>query len=295
MTFPKRVDAYIATDLLPQKGSEEELPRGPPSALPYPTLPPAPMQHSTSASSILHQPSSSRQLGLGGVRNLPASLALNRSGSGANGSAGPSTSGTSSGGGGFFSSIGRKTSIKKERPVVTGTSFSQPNKLLSRRQQTAQQPPAPRPIQISASPSLPGGPRAPPGRAPPAQRSQSVIAPKSSASALTIGLPSGGMTGGFSGAETDTEPGKKRRLSIKRSPSVQPPPIPARNTTLPPSSFALGGGLENIDAKLTKLADLLPNADRGILEGYLRRAGGSEMLAIGRYLDDEKNGVLRKL
>ena len=77
---------------------------------------------------------------------------------------------------------------------------------------------------------------------------------------------------------------------------MQPPPIPARNTTLPPSSFAAGAIAEvNYDAQLTKLKDLLPTADRAILEGYLRRAGGSEMLAIGRYLDDEKSGVFRRL
>ena len=299
MTFPKRVDAYVATDLLPHKKSEEVLPRGPPSALPYPALPPAPIHKETgvaaAASALLHQSNSTRQLPFG-VRNLPASLALSRSGSNANGNgnaASASNSGTSGGGGGFFSSIGRKTSIKRDRPLGTGTSLGQPNKLLSKRSQQAA--PQPRPVQISASPSLPGGPRAPPGRAPPVARAQSVIAPRVTASDSGLGSASGG------GAETDVEPVKKRRLSIKRTGSVQPPPIPARSTTLPPASISMGPGAGtvgadvNMEAQLKKLTDLMPQANRAILEGYLRRAGGNDMLAIGRYLDDEKNGVLRML
>jgi hypothetical protein len=37
---------------------------------------------------------------------------------------------------------------------------------------------------------------------------------------------------------------------------------------------------------------LLPHADRSILTGYLMRAG-QDVLAIGQYLEDEKNGALR--
>ncbi|KAH9973032.1 hypothetical protein BGW80DRAFT_1172465 [Lactifluus volemus] len=53
----------------------------------------------------------------------------------------------------------------------------------------------------------------------------------------------------------------------------------------------------NANAEFTrqveKLADLLPHADRTILAGYLRRSG-QDILAIGQYLDDEKNGCLRR-
>jgi hypothetical protein len=41
-----------------------------------------------------------------------------------------------------------------------------------------------------------------------------------------------------------------------------------------------------------KLAALLPKADKTVLGGYLRRAG-QDILAIGQYLEDEKNGTLR--
>ena len=45
--------------------------------------------------------------------------------------------------------------------------------------------------------------------------------------------------------------------------------------------------------KVNKLADLLPHADRAVLAGYLRRAG-EDILAIGQYIEDEKNGCLRR-
>lgn len=44
--------------------------------------------------------------------------------------------------------------------------------------------------------------------------------------------------------------------------------------------------------QVDKLAALLPKADRNVLAGYLRRAG-QDILAIGQYLEDEKNGTLR--
>ena len=46
------------------------------------------------------------------------------------------------------------------------------------------------------------------------------------------------------------------------------------------------------ERQVDKLADLLPHADRAVLAGYLRRAG-QDVLAIGQYLEDEKNGALR--
>lgn len=44
--------------------------------------------------------------------------------------------------------------------------------------------------------------------------------------------------------------------------------------------------------QVEKLADLLPHADRGVLASYLR-VTGQDMLAIGLYLEDEKNGTIR--
>ncbi|EJD01199.1 uncharacterized protein FOMMEDRAFT_88861 [Fomitiporia mediterranea MF3/22] len=84
----------------------------------------------------------------------------------------------------------------------------------------------------------------------------------------------------------DTDNDVARHKSINRSPSVAPPSM--RNgmgnagSVTPP----------DLEQKVGRLADLLPHADRKVLEGYLRRAGGMDMVAIGRYLDDEKNGLL---
>jgi hypothetical protein len=44
--------------------------------------------------------------------------------------------------------------------------------------------------------------------------------------------------------------------------------------------------------QVDKLAELLPHADRDVLAGYLRRSG-QDILAIGQYLEDEKNGTLK--
>lgn len=44
--------------------------------------------------------------------------------------------------------------------------------------------------------------------------------------------------------------------------------------------------------QVDKLADVLPKADREVLAGYLRRAG-QDILAIGQYLEDEKNGKIQ--
>ncbi|KAF9644408.1 hypothetical protein BDM02DRAFT_3102996 [Thelephora ganbajun] len=45
------------------------------------------------------------------------------------------------------------------------------------------------------------------------------------------------------------------------------------------------------DVQLDKLVHLLPHADRNVLAGYLRRSG-QDILAVGRYLEDEKNGTI---
>lgn len=46
------------------------------------------------------------------------------------------------------------------------------------------------------------------------------------------------------------------------------------------------------ERQVDKLADLLPQAERRVLAAYLRRTG-TDMLAIGQYLEDEKNGTIR--
>jgi hypothetical protein len=47
-----------------------------------------------------------------------------------------------------------------------------------------------------------------------------------------------------------------------------------------------------MSAQVDKLVDLLPHADRNVLAGYLRRAG-SDLVALGQYIEDEKTGNIR--
>jgi len=44
--------------------------------------------------------------------------------------------------------------------------------------------------------------------------------------------------------------------------------------------------------QVDKLVSVLPHVNRDVLAGYLRRTG-QDMLAIGQYLEDEKNGTIR--
>lgn len=46
--------------------------------------------------------------------------------------------------------------------------------------------------------------------------------------------------------------------------------------------------------QVAKLQDLLPQVDKDVLAGYLRRAG-SDLNAIGQYLEDEKNGTVQQV
>jgi len=64
-------------------------------------------------------------------------------------------------------------------------------------------------------------------------------------------------------------------------------PPPAHKQGQIPEKFELPDAQFNI--QLDKLVHLLPHADRNVLAGYLRRSG-QDILAVGKYLEDEKNG-----
>ena len=44
--------------------------------------------------------------------------------------------------------------------------------------------------------------------------------------------------------------------------------------------------------QVDKLHSVLPHADRAVLAAYLRKTG-QDVLAIGQYLEDERNGTLK--
>ncbi|KAF8491414.1 hypothetical protein JB92DRAFT_3128359 [Gautieria morchelliformis] len=210
VTFPIRQDSYTATDLSPRPPAELSSPTSLSPTLPYPSL----------AHGVGIRRRSSRTL------TVDSSVA--------------SLSGSSrSIGGGFFASIGRKASVKKDRPLAPAS----PTKLMSSRQT-----PQPRPVKLGTAPTLPGGPRAP---ARYAQRAHSVV----------FNTP---------------EPPR---------PESQPLSMSPRQTVESTEAFG---------RQLGKLADLLPQADKDVLAGYLRRAPNQDpMTAIGSYLEDEKQGCLR--
>ncbi|TFK43224.1 hypothetical protein BDQ12DRAFT_674605 [Crucibulum laeve] len=163
---------------------------------------------------------------------------------------------------GFFASLGRKASIssgKREKPTLT-TSTSSSSSTPTTRLLTKPPPSSvssPRPIN---NPSVPGGPRAPPNRA---QRSQTLMT----------------TTSPFS----STAP-LDRNETIGRRPSMF-------NVSSDHPVIDIRADPEFV-RQVDKLVELVPHADRDVLAGYLRRAG-QDVLAIGQYLEDEKNGAVK--
>ena len=156
--------------------------------------------------------------------------------------------------GGFFSSLGRKASLsKKERATPLSPSTSSSGAKL------VKGPPPQRVVNMSSIPSVPGGPRAAPHHR--MLRSKTLLPPTTKVPLI----------------ERD---GVIRRPS---SSDISHPPTAIPLDTPSDSAFEL---------QVDKLADLLPQADRNVLAGYLRRSG-QDILAIGQYLEDEKNGTLR--
>ncbi|OCH93567.1 hypothetical protein OBBRIDRAFT_885398 [Obba rivulosa] len=244
-TFPIRPDAYTATDLS-TRPIDMASPSTAPPALPYPSLATSPPRNPPVRSSTITLGSPSRTL------QLPL-LPMGKS------------SGT-----GFFSSIGRKASVKRGQSSVPPTPLT-PNRVLTKRSPniTTTSVPTQAPVIIS-TPSVPGGPRAVPGRV---QRSQTI----SVSASAPVAAP-----------EPVTAPANSnsnRQSAMGRRPSIfgrsrGPPATPALSTP-------------EFEQQVDKLYDLLPHAERDILAAYLRRTG-QDILAIGQYIEDEKNGTLRR-
>ncbi|KAG5646470.1 hypothetical protein DXG03_003520 [Asterophora parasitica] len=235
-TFPRRPDASTATDLSVK--TQDLVPATPP-VLPYPSLANQRMYRTRTSSSIasVTPPSS--------VRTLAPST--------------PMSTKT-----GFFASLGRKASMSSTRkPGLNGLTPppTSPARLVK------SPPTAPRVINISAAPSVPGGPRAAPNHHR-AVRSQTIMTttnPFASNAAAAI-----------------TE-----RNELSRRPSLHDITM----STPEPPVIDIAADPEFV-RQVDKLVHLLPDADRAVLAGYLRRAG-QDILAIGQYLEDEKNGTIK--
>ncbi|KAJ6539081.1 hypothetical protein B0H19DRAFT_341987 [Mycena capillaripes] len=240
VTFARRPDATVATDLSTKPS--DIAPTVP--ALPYPALSPR--------SRPVPLPSPS-------MRMLATS---------------PTPSKTSN----FFSSLGRKASMnKRDRPNPMSFSLNPPTTgtRLTKNPPVSMNPRAV--VAISNSPSVPGGPRAPPNRA---LRTQSItVSPFSSNSSMSDHSASAVRRPSLFAPASSSSRGSGSASSESQS----------RSTT----GSVPGVSDREFERQVDKLADLLPQAERSILAGYLRRAG-QDILAIGQYLEDEKNGRLRR-
>jgi len=75
----------------------------------------------------------------------------------------------------------------------------------------------------------------------------------------------------------------EKNSSLNRRPSLNNTPAdPVLNIQADPEFIR----------QIDKLSDLLPHVERDVLAGYLKRSG-QDILAIGQYLEDEKNGTIR--
>lgn len=240
VTFPRRPDAYHATDLT-MRPDEEILPISPPSSLPYPSLVMSPPTRSPVSLPVTTSSTRVYQVPLSGSSSTP-----HRSG--------------------FLASIGRRASLKK-----AGIGPPSPPRVLKKLTHTSPPPPPARPIQLNSAPTVRGGPRAPPNRLS-RSKTVSVSPPETRPPAA----PPVALT------RSETRSSHHRSGSVARRPSL------LHHSAIPPPP-ASGPEFER---QLEDLAALLPHADRNVLAGYLRRAG-ENILAIGQYLEDEKNGTLR--
>ncbi|RPD61982.1 hypothetical protein L227DRAFT_652141, partial [Lentinus tigrinus ALCF2SS1-6] len=271
MTFPIRADAYTATDLSTRPGDAPTT--APPAILPYPSLAQAQAQRAPARSStLLLSPTKSLQIPL----PLP---------------------GTKGSGTGFFASLGRKTSVRKDKGGLLSASPQSPTKVLTKSRPpviaaTQSNPQPSRPAPFPAAPSIPGGPRAAPGRI---QRAKTFSVGPSIPDSSTP--PPETSRASPPQAESSSSHGHSQRQSAApaRRPSLFARARQGHSSVVPAGSrpMPVASADPNFQRQVDKLADLLPHADRTILAGYLRRAG-EDILAIGQYLEDEKNGTLRR-
>jgi hypothetical protein len=194
-TFPMRPDAYKATNLRPDGEDGKILP----PMLPYPGL---------AARTLASHP-------------VMRSVVSNSSAGG--------------GKGGFFATIGRKTSIRQKdkgigafTPNSQGTPVRTPVRLgLASSTSSAStpsrstQPPKPRPVQLENAPTLPGGPRAPPRRTSVLMSSIMTNTPQLFGSADPVSLRSAPLVGA-GGINKKSTIGFPQRVSMNPSLAQHP-------------------------------------------------------------------------
>ncbi|EMD41105.1 hypothetical protein CERSUDRAFT_111682 [Gelatoporia subvermispora B] len=246
-TFPTRPDAFTATDLS-IRPIDTTAPTAAPPSLPYPSLAQSPTRRPPVRSSTIMMGSPSRTL------QLPL-LPVGKS------------NGT-----GFFSSIGRKSSVKRDKSSLPPTPAT-PSRVLTKRSPNQTATAVPKQIPLQSAPSVPGGPRAAPGRV---KRAQTI----SVSASPPVSAPEPIPPPSTSAHTTHRQSSMARRPSIFGRSRASGPTPPVTNSP-------------EFEQQVDKLHDLLPHADRALLGAYLRRTG-QDILAIGQYIEDEKNGTLRR-
>jgi len=244
-SFPTRPDAAIATEI--PFNDNDSPPHGAPANLPYPAL----------AQGIGMRSQSTRNYN-------SSTLSLNTTATRSI-SSGP-LSGKKAGG--FFSSIGRRNSTRKERtlPLPNPNPLSRQTTSPLSPMGSGQESPS-RAVRTMPAPSIPGGPRAPPGRL---QKTNNVSRRSSVDSPPVVISPP---------LQTSTV---DKRRSVGHAALYQRP--------MGPRGGSLDETSTQFSASIQKMADILPQAGRSTLARYLTEANGEEMVAITRFIDDEKRG-----
>ncbi|KAG8906877.1 hypothetical protein FRB99_005937 [Tulasnella sp. 403] len=292
VTFPIRPDAYTATNLSARTIGDSP-PQGPPANLPYPGA----------GHNILTRSAT-------GVRNFATTLNMNN----LNGTAMASSTTLASHsasfrstkvppspkteGRGFFASISRKASIRKDRPslpqqpapassasgqtpvkIALSTVTSRPNQVGLYQEARSRTLTGPRPQPSKGGPVRHNSLLASFGR-----RSQEKDKEREAHAAIK-----------------DEELGDARSVITAEVESLS---IRSDDTTslhggaglLPRSSLSYRGGETDragvFKRNLDKVADVLPHVDRTTLALYLKRTGGEDLAAIDLYLQDERRGVI---
>lgn len=267
VSFPRRPDSSVATDLS-RVPSPPESTQSLPATLPYPSL----AQHKSSGS--VRAPVSS----IGSNRGLaPISPATTK----------PT---------GFFASLGRRTSTRKGGKAGTLSAVSvgtlgpsplsspaaAPPRVLTKLSPTSTPKFISKPMPSLPPERGPGGPRAIPNRV---ARSQTLI----------VSSPFSSNSGDTMSVKSESGAAVARRPSMFVSSSG--------SGGGGGGSGGGGGGVTTVpehmlrdpefNRQVDKLADLLPQAERRVLAGYLYRSG-QDIAAIGQYLEDEQKGRIRR-
>ncbi|KAF8605495.1 hypothetical protein BDV93DRAFT_63012 [Ceratobasidium sp. AG-I] len=209
-TFAVRPDAYVATNISVRADSP---PLGPPPSLPYPTLARDIGVRSAASMGAVAVSGSASASGHGHEGALRLAALANGTG------ALRSKVGTV----GFFSSIGRKASVKRDRDRAIMQQARKPAR--GGAPAYADLPVSVKPVQLSAVPTIPGGPRARGARPAGAKKSPGSDTASMMSGAGMAGVGTGGaalnprssviMIGGRDSFQTVSHDGHGRPVSIR--------------------------------------------------------------------------------